>query len=941
MTTRVPIGAGMNLPTRISFFLLFCGILPALVAADDLVPRGGVRVVRPAPEASERESVDERVERFGEDSERLLTRDVLDTGELLQVMGERRYREEFLQRFPEIVKTTVQPTEWEEVGGSCRLEPTGQPRDGRFVLTASPSVRREIMTLIRTMTDATKAKSPVSMVPFLTENAAALNAVERPVTLDVVDVPLYKVLREIGRQIRMPIALDARSLEEMGVMTDEPVTDRCRGLRASDALARILRNLELTWQCLGGGLMVTHQETAMIRQSTAVFDVHDLVMCVDGTPDLDSLHDMITTTIDPSSWDSVGGPGSLHAVRLEKHTLLVVSQTQEVLREIKSLFDRARRAKKEHHPVLRPRREDWAAFAKVLDGLVRWHFDEVPLDEATAAVSATLGVDVYLDRRSFDEMGVEADMPVSLPDGEYVAGDALARMLRPHELTCLVAHGGLVITHCQTAMNRLDTVLFDVTDLVIMSDGTRDLDSLFDIVTTTIDPCSWDCVGGAGSLDAMCLEEHTLLVVSQTQEVLQEIESLFDRVRRAKKEYHPILRPRREEWAAFAKVLDRRVRWYFDDVPLDEAITTISATLGVDVYLDCRSFEEMGIRTDAPVSLPAGEYVAKDALARMLRPHESTYLVAHGGLTIIHWETAMSRLDTVLFDVSDLLLSGEEDSRHGAHPVEISGGTTYVQFGGPSRCDFGAAADYDSLIDCVVTLICPTTWDSVGGPGSIKEMEAEKQAFLVVSQTQEVLDMVVSLLEALRKIQKTKAPAVIIESNTDAAVRKALDKRVAWSFNETPLSHAIVRISADLGVDIAVDSRSFTEMGVDADRVRLSLPFLYFNAREALRRSLEPHNLSFFIRNGALMIATKETVRNRLREAVFNITDLLAAEKATEDGLIEAICRIVQPETWDCVGGVGALRTLDLPGGRTVLVVSQTEEVLHEVERRLERLRKQ
>jgi len=60
-------------------------------------------------------------------------------------------------------------------------------------------------------------------------------------------------------------------------------------------------------------------------------------------------------------------------------------------------------------------------------------------------------------------------------------------------------------------------------------------------------------------------------------------------------------------------------------------------------------------------------------------------------------------------------------------------------------------ADFDSLIDLIVTTVAPDTWDEVGGPGSIAPFETNLS--LVVSQTQEVHDQLVDLLEQLRRMQ--------------------------------------------------------------------------------------------------------------------------------------------------------------------------------------------
>ncbi len=63
----------------------------------------------------------------------------------------------------------------------------------------------------------------------------------------------------------------------------------------------------------------------------------------------------------------------------------------------------------------------------------------------------------------------------------------------------------------------------------------------------------------------------------------------------------------------------------------------------------------------------------------------------------------------------------------------------------------GPQADFDSLIELITTTVAPTTWDDVGGPGSIAPFATNLS--LVVSQTQEVHEQIADLLEQLRRLQ--------------------------------------------------------------------------------------------------------------------------------------------------------------------------------------------
>ncbi len=70
---------------------------------------------------------------------------------------------------------------------------------------------------------------------------------------------------------------------------------------------------------------------------------------------------------------------------------------------------------------------------------------------------------------------------------------------------------------------------------------------------------------------------------------------------------------------------------------------------------------------------------------------------------------------------------------------------------GPGGAGGGVQPDFDSLIDLITSSIKPTSWDAMGGPGSI--MPFETNLSIVVSQTQDVHEEIVDLLEQLRRLQ--------------------------------------------------------------------------------------------------------------------------------------------------------------------------------------------
>jgi hypothetical protein len=171
----------------------------------------------------------------------------------------------------------------------------------------------------------------------------ALNA---PASLAVTEQPLEDVVQILQRQHRLPIRLDVRALDDVGIGTDVPITFRGTGLSLRTALTLILRPLDLTYQIAHEGVMITTPEEAEAELTTVIYPVSDLVRFRDADGDVwadyDTLIETITCTVAPASWDVVGGPGAIEGMQYQNTDVLILSQTQDVQREIGTLLTKLR-----------------------------------------------------------------------------------------------------------------------------------------------------------------------------------------------------------------------------------------------------------------------------------------------------------------------------------------------------------------------------------------------------------------------------------------------------------------------------------------------------------------------------------------------------------------------------------------------------------------------
>ncbi|MEX2187155.1 MAG: hypothetical protein WD875_10190, partial [Pirellulales bacterium] len=244
----------------------------------------------------------------------------------------------------------------------------------------------------------------------------------------------------------------------------------------------------------------------------------------------------------------------------------------------------------------------------------------------------------------------------------------------------------------------------------------------------------------------------------------------------------------------------------FKDQPLVDVVQELGRTAGINVYLDPQGLDEIGVAPDYRVTLNlSSEISLKSALNLILGPLELGYVIKDEVLKITSQQRRGGEVFQDVYPVADLVipipnfvptsrmgLAGELQNAHarlgyggyGAAPFAnappamslagaetvpsgavidpallaqinansgLGGRSSPMSVGGPGGMGGGAAADFDAIIDLVTSTVAPTTWDAVGGSGSIKQFE--NNLTLVISQTQEVHEQIVDLLEQLRRLQ--------------------------------------------------------------------------------------------------------------------------------------------------------------------------------------------
>ena len=253
--------------------------------------------------------------------------------------------------------------------------------------------------------------------------------------------------------------------------------------------------------------------------------------------------------------------------------------------------------------------------------------------------------------------------------------------------------------------------------------------------------------------------------------------------------------------------LKKPVLMKYDNRPIRDVMDDLARIADINIHLDKQGMAMEVVDYDTPVTINLSQEIPlKSALELILNPLRLGFVIKHDVLNITSGELTNTTVYTKSYPIGDLIIpipnfvpDGREGisaaleqgyrragyggsfsgfAATGAPSVVVadnSGSTTpvnpavnaqwldrpnsppatgvpqQINFGGPGGLGGGSQADFDSLIDLITTTIAPTSWDTVGGPGSVAPFETNLT--LVVSQTQEVHEQIADLLQQLRRLQ--------------------------------------------------------------------------------------------------------------------------------------------------------------------------------------------
>ncbi len=388
-------------------------------------------------------------------------------------------------------------------------------------------------------------------------------------------------------------------------------------------------------------------------------------------------------------------------------------------------------------------------------------FASVKLNDFCDTLSGMTDVDVEIDRKALDDVGVDQRSQVVVPQGPVSARAALEQVLRPLELTWVTWDNVVLVTSPEEAEYMFVTKVYDVADLVedkfvetrrgsgtisydanLVEDkiveirrgsGAISYDATFgpltDLITTIVQPVAWDSVGGPGSIIGFRSAGIKAIIVTQTRDVHEEIALLLAGLRRVRANKDParVVEPLDKTPEHLRLALDRPINLDVAEKPLDQLVKSLSKQAGVPFAIDRRALDDVGVATDVPVTFKGQDVALRSLLNRTLREFDLTWIFKFESIWITTPEEAETELIARIYDVADFASFRNHEGR--------------------------VVPDYDQLTRSIDSTIQPTTWDSVGGPGTIVPFGEAGLHVLIVKQTKEVHEEVAQCLAGLRQMR--------------------------------------------------------------------------------------------------------------------------------------------------------------------------------------------
>lgn len=160
-------------------------------------------------------------------------------------------------------------------------------------------------------------------------------ALQSKTTQTFIEVPLAEAMQVIADTHEIPILLDHRALEEIGLDSDVGVTIDLKDVSLRSFLRLMLRDLDMTYVQRDEVMVITTVEAA---EDALITEIYTLPKSLASKSEVVSK--AITAVIVPDTWEVIGGPSTIVPI---EH-VIVVSTTSDVHSKIDEFLEQLAKA---------------------------------------------------------------------------------------------------------------------------------------------------------------------------------------------------------------------------------------------------------------------------------------------------------------------------------------------------------------------------------------------------------------------------------------------------------------------------------------------------------------------------------------------------------------------------------------------------------------------
>ncbi|PQO45002.1 DUF4974 domain-containing protein [Blastopirellula marina] len=366
---------------------------------------------------------------------------------------------------------------------------------------------------------------------------------------------------------------------------------------------------------------------------------------------------------------------------------------------------------------------------------VNCEFDQTPLKKAIEELQRQVGVEIAIEDDPLADVGLTADVPVSLQLSQIRLRTALEMILNQLDLTYRIGAKGLILTTYEVTETDLPSVFYPCKDLAQSRDRDgADYDRLIDCIEGTIAPPAWSELGGPGSIKS----RDGGLLITQTDEIQLKIGDLLAALRRAKDlprdNYDPqTIEP--GEQRSDREQIDKAMsvvfpEWTLKSTSLAELADLLTQRTGVQTHINDRALEDVGLSRDFELTGSWRNATAADVMKVVFEVTDLTAEYRDDVYVITSSEDAESNLQLKVYPVRDFFAADNAAKAQWRQSV--------ARF----------AANPNALMLTMTGTIEPESWEEFGGPGAARVCESAD--VIVVSQIGEVHQQLEQLLQEIR-----------------------------------------------------------------------------------------------------------------------------------------------------------------------------------------------